>query len=110
MKPNFTNCQPSLSADLRINVSNFIKKAVIPVILVLLMLFKTSESKAACQAYFADIIIGDTVSFHSLSIAGDSIVSYAWTFGDGKTGVAENPKHKYAIAGNYTVCLTITTK
>ena len=37
-----------------------------------------------------------------------SIVSYAWTFGDGNSSVSANPQHVYASAGNYTVSLTVT--
>jgi PKD repeat protein len=37
-----------------------------------------------------------------------SIVSYAWTFGDGGTGTGPSPTHHYAAAGNYTVTLTVT--
>jgi PKD repeat protein len=110
MKPNFTNYLRIIRAGFRINLSNLIKKALTPVIVVMLMLFNITESKAACKAYFADIVLGDTVVFHSLSVAGDSIISYSWTFGDGKTSTAKDPVHKYSNAGNDTVCLTITTK
>lgn len=37
-----------------------------------------------------------------------TIESYNWSFGDGKTGSGINPSHKYTIAGNYTVTLTVT--
>ncbi|WP_140160645.1 PKD domain-containing protein, partial [Algoriphagus antarcticus] len=37
-----------------------------------------------------------------------SIVSYAWTFGDGATSTEANPSHMYATAGTYTVSLTVT--
>jgi len=36
------------------------------------------------------------------------IVSYLWDFGDGVTGVGENPVHTYRFPGEYTVTLTVT--
>ncbi|MBE3136943.1 MAG: PKD domain-containing protein [Thermoplasmata archaeon] len=36
------------------------------------------------------------------------IVSYQWDFGDGVTGVGENPVHTYQFPGEYTVTLTVT--
>jgi PKD repeat protein len=40
--------------------------------------------------------------------AGDSIVSYAWTFGDSTTGTGAAPAHTYAANGSYTASLTVT--
>lgn len=37
-----------------------------------------------------------------------SIVSYAWSFGDGATSTAASPSHTYAAGGSYTVTLTVT--
>ncbi|RZQ63647.1 PKD domain-containing protein [Amycolatopsis suaedae] len=37
-----------------------------------------------------------------------SIASYAWDFGDGKSGEGATPSHSYATAGEYTVKLTVT--
>ncbi len=39
---------------------------------------------------------------------GGSIVSYAWDFGDGNTGIGADPTNVYAVAGTYTVSLTVT--
>ncbi len=33
---------------------------------------------------------------------------WKWTFGDGTTSTAKNPKHKYLVEGNYTVSLKVT--
>jgi PKD repeat protein len=51
-----------------------------------------------------------TCSFSSAGSHDDdgSIVSYAWTFGDGGTSNQQNPDHTYASAGNRTVTLTVT--
>ncbi|WP_207345149.1 PKD domain-containing protein [Arthrobacter sp. E3] len=37
-----------------------------------------------------------------------TIVSYAWTFGDGGTGSGPTVSHAYAKAGSYNVALTVT--
>jgi PKD repeat protein len=37
-----------------------------------------------------------------------SIVTYAWTFGDGATGSGPTPAHMYAAPGVYTARLTVT--
>lgn len=34
--------------------------------------------------------------------------SWSWDFGDGNTSTEQNPTHKYADAGTYTVILTVT--
>lgn len=39
---------------------------------------------------------------------GDSIVSYAWNFGDSGVGSGPTPAHTYADNGTYTVTLTVT--
>jgi PKD repeat protein len=43
------------------------------------------------------------------SSAGDaSITGYAWTFGDGNTGLGATVDHSYTSGGSYTVTLTVT--
>ena len=37
-----------------------------------------------------------------------SIASRAWNFGDGDTSTSTNPSHTFAVAGTYTVSLTVT--
>ncbi|MEJ2591276.1 MAG: PKD domain-containing protein [Candidatus Thiodiazotropha sp.] len=53
---------------------------------------------------------GVAVSFSSAGStdADGSIVSYAWSFGDGATSSLANPTHTYAAAGSYDVSLTVT--
>ena len=40
--------------------------------------------------------------------ADGTIVSYAWTFGDGTTATGVTPSHTYAAAGTYSLNLTVT--
>jgi PKD repeat protein len=49
---------------------------------------------------------GQSVRFTDLSI--NAPTSWAWTFGDGKTAVLQNPSNTYSTAGVYTVTLTAT--
>ncbi|MBA3707762.1 MAG: PKD domain-containing protein, partial [Planctomycetes bacterium] len=44
----------------------------------------------------------------SSSDADGSIVSYAWSFGDGATGSGASISHTYAAAGSYTARVTVT--
>ncbi|MDP7340413.1 MAG: PKD domain-containing protein [Vicinamibacterales bacterium] len=44
----------------------------------------------------------------STASAGRSIVSYSWTFGDGRTASGVTVSHDYDVAGTYNVTLTVT--
>ncbi|MGY3126529.1 PKD repeat protein [Agrococcus sp. UYP33] len=44
----------------------------------------------------------------STAASGSTIGSYAWQFGDGKTGTGVSPTHAYDQAGTYAVTLTVT--
>ena len=48
----------------------------------------------------------NTILFQNQSSA---IIEYQWDFGDGTTETSENPDHRYAEPGKYTVTLTGTT-
>jgi pimeloyl-ACP methyl ester carboxylesterase len=53
--------------------------------------------------------VGLGVDFSSNSSDVDgTIVSYAWSFGDGSTSTAANPSHYYSSDGTYPVTLTVT--
>jgi len=50
----------------------------------------------------------DTIRFIDRSYDPDgNITAWHWDFGDGTTSNAQNPTHRYAKAGNYTVTLTV---
>jgi PGF-pre-PGF domain-containing protein len=55
----------------------------------------------------ADTSTGRSVQFIPLSKNGNAFV---WTFGDGKKSIEYNPAHTYAVAGNYTVGLTVSNE
>lgn len=47
--------------------------------------------------------------FTDMSTDSDgSVVAWSWNFGDGNSSTQENPSHTYALAGNYTVSLSVT--
>ena len=43
------------------------------------------------------------------TIDNGNIVAWFWDFGDGNTSTAQNPLHRYDVAGNYQVSLTVTS-
>jgi PKD repeat protein len=58
----------------------------------------------------ADVKVGPapmTVQF--TGIADIPATSWSWDFGDGGSSTDQNPSHQYALAGAYTVSLTIET-
>ena len=50
--------------------------------------------------------VGDSIAFNGGGTG--SILSYAWTFGDGGTGTGPTPSHVYTSQGSYTATLTVT--
>ncbi|TIC81543.1 PKD domain-containing protein [Nocardioides sp. GY 10113] len=67
----------------------------------------TNEAPTAAFTSTADF---QTVQFDGAasSDADGTVMTYAWDFGDGATGVGELTSHAYAAAGTYTVTLTVT--
>lgn len=60
-------------------------------------------------ADFSFVVNDLSVDFTDSSNDSDgTIVSWSWDFGDGNTSNAQNPNNSYAIAGTYTVSLTVT--
>ena len=57
-------------------------------------------------------IVGATITFDSAGSSDaedpNTALTFAWDFGDGNTGTGQSPTHSYAVAGTYTVTLTVT--
>jgi PKD repeat protein len=78
---------------------------------------ETIEVFALPEASFtwSNTMFSTTVDFTSTStMAATTLVQYIWNFGDGTTQTLLHPdisvQHVYAVAGNYTVTLTIVDK
>lgn len=68
-----------------------------------------SINNVAPVANFGANVSGLTASFIDSSFDMDgTIASRSWNFGDGTNSTTTNPSHTYAIAGAYTVTLTVT--
>ncbi|MGK2857338.1 MAG: PKD domain-containing protein [Thermoanaerobaculia bacterium] len=67
-----------------------------------------SSGGVAPTASFTSSVNGLTVAFTDTSTDDGTIVSRSWNFGDGSTSTATNPSHTYAVAGTYSVSLTVT--
>jgi PKD repeat protein len=51
---------------------------------------------------------GTAVTFDGTASTGTGQLTYAWTFGDGRTGTGARPTHTYEDDGVFTVVLTVT--
>jgi len=59
-------------------------------------------------ASFTESCTNLACTFTDTSTDDGTLVSWAWTFGDGGSSSSQNPSHTYAAAGTYTVSLTVT--
>jgi PKD repeat protein len=69
------------------------------------------DSSSFCYSNFSIMSIDSNhnVMFMDDSYAFDSIISWAWDFGDNTGATIANPTHQYSAEGVYNVCLTIIT-
>ncbi len=64
----------------------------------------TADFKASPLTGFAPL----DVQFTDLSQPAGDIASWSWDFGDGSTGVIQNPKHTYLVSGFHSVSLLVS--
>ena len=73
----------------------------------------TTYNNSLCGGYIADSLTGfKTVLFKGFSIlnAGDHVISWQWSFGDGSSADGREVNHEFAKGGIYPVCLYIRTE
>jgi PKD repeat protein len=76
----------------------------------LLSLSAADSAQAQCTANFTYVTNADTVDFTDASTTSlGSVVSWAWSFGDGGFSTTQNPSHVYNSCGIFNVSLTIFT-
>ena len=68
---------------------------------------KSSTPVTKVTASFTQQTDGLTVHLDASASTG-KIASYSWNFGDGSSGSGKTVSHRYAVAGRYTVTLTVT--
>ena len=68
---------------------------------------KPTEPTLEASASFSQQNDALTVIFDAGNSSG-TIASYLWDFGDGTTGAGKSVSHSYAVAGSYTVTLTVS--
>jgi uncharacterized repeat protein (TIGR01451 family) len=93
------------------NTKRLTGKACFLAAMLLIMCFSIQSKAQNCGAGFSYGAQGYSVYFmdSSFVMAGDSVVNWSWTFGDGAIGSGASTWHQYAANGVYNVCLTITT-
>jgi PKD repeat protein len=68
------------------------------------------EWPAPVAAFTMDKTETDVDEVITFTNQSENAVSYLWSFGDGVTSTVTNPTHSYAMAGIYTVQLTVAGK
>jgi PKD repeat protein len=69
----------------------------------------TVYDKPVADFSAGDVCLGSEMAFTDKSVfANGTAASWAWSFGDNETSTAQNPAHKYAAPGIYTVTLAVT--
>jgi len=65
-----------------------------------------AEPIASFQPSSTNTCVSNNITFNDFST--NSPTSWGWNFGDGNTSTQQNPSHTYAIAGIYSVELTVS--
>lgn len=82
--------------------------AILAVLLAVALPCKADPSPSMeLVAKFTYTASGSVVEFTDAS-QGAGITTWLWDFGDGHTSTTQNPTHRFASVGNYTVTMTIT--
>lgn len=68
--------------------------------------FRANYVLTPAQSNFSSSVNTNTITLTNNSAGA---ISCFWDFGDGNTSTNCNPTHVYAMAGTYTVCLTVQT-
>ncbi|MCX6287239.1 MAG: PKD domain-containing protein [Bacteroidetes bacterium] len=68
----------------------------------------TIEAKPIAGFTATSVCKGSPTVFTDAS-SGGTIVTWAWSFGDGGTATVQNPSYTYANSGTFNVTLTVTT-
>ncbi|MBK5284766.1 MAG: PKD domain-containing protein [Bacteroidia bacterium] len=67
------------------------------------------NSSGGCSAYFTVAPAGPPQTYTAVNFAtGSPPLSYVWNWGDNTYSFIAFPTHTYAVAGYYTICLSIT--
>ncbi|HEY0030846.1 MAG TPA: PKD domain-containing protein [Bacteroidia bacterium] len=86
------------------------KKTYLLFLIAIASLTIANQAKAQCTSAFTYTTTADTVYFTDASTASlGSVVSWAWSFGDGGFSGSQNPSHVYTACGIYDVSLAIFT-
>jgi chitodextrinase len=54
-------------------------------------------------------MLDDVAFFDETTLSRGEVIAWLWDFGDGTTSTEQNPTHRYAADGEYTVTLTVVT-
>jgi PKD repeat protein len=68
-----------------------------------------ANAEDAAEFSSAVVDADDQLSVAFTNLSSGDITSITWDFGDGTTSNEESPSHTYAMAGEYTVTLTVVT-
>jgi PKD repeat protein len=106
----FTNSSPSILYPLRVDTALYTPGATLAGVVVFGMSSGANVPPTASAGGSYRWTAGQamTLDGSGSSDSDGSIVSYAWSFGDGSTGSSATASHTYSSPGSYTAALTVT--